>query len=150
MSEYWKEPSRPVFEKQEEYIVGSALGILDRSGSTHLRSLDRVSRFEMGSQNIGARQMGFLTGSISIRRVYQYLLIPVEHWFSDPLCVEAARCKYSILHMTLLRLYHIFIFINRPCNFWSPFAMFGSYLVHHPYFVNRPHFATTFSSHIPS
>ena len=70
-----------------------------------------------------------------------------------PLVDEAfpqAICKYSILHMILLRFYHTFIFINRPCNFWSPFAMLEAYLIHHPYLVNRPHFATTVSSHIPS
>ena len=30
---------------------------------------------------------------------------------------------------------------------WSPSAMFGFYLVHHPQLVHRPSFATSFSSH---
>ena len=41
----------------------------------------------------------------------------------------------------------MFISVNRSCNLWSPFAMFGFYLVHHPQLVHRPSFATSLFSH---
>ena len=51
-------------------------------------------------------------------------------------CQLVACCRYSIFHMVLLRFYHTFTYINRPCEAQSPFMMFGFCLVHYlPLFV---------------
>ena len=58
-------------------------------------------------------------------------------------------CKVSVRVLVIWTYYTsiIFISVNRSCTLWGPFAIFGFYLVHHPYLVHRPSFATQFSSH---
>ena len=52
--------------------------------------------------------------------------------------------KKSVRVLVILNYYSsiIFISVNRSCTLSGPFAIFGFYLIHHPYLVHRPSFAT--------